>query len=63
MSQIRSTWCDSWTKKARWCRRGPAPPVKATSCTVGLRNIHAAYRVFSSSMVSDRPKPSAVWYS
>jgi hypothetical protein len=60
MSQIRSTWCDSWTKNATWCTRGPAPPVNATSCTVCLRNIHAAYSVSSSSIVSDRPKPSEV---
>jgi hypothetical protein len=60
MSQIRSTWCDSWVKNATWCTRGPAPPVNATSCTVCLRNIQAAYRVFSSSIVSDSPNPREV---
>ena len=41
---------------------GPAPSVKAMSCTVCLRNIHAANNVPSlrSSIVSDRPKPSEV---
>ncbi len=58
MSHIRSTLCDSWAKKPRWCSRGPAPPVKATSCTVCLRYIQAAYSVCPSSIVSDSPNPS-----
>ena len=59
MSQIRSTECGSCAKNPRWCSRGPAPPVNATSCTVCLRYIQAAYTVCSSSIVSDSPKPSA----
>ena len=38
LCQVLSTW----VANAMWCRRGPAPPVSAVSCTVSLRRIQAA---------------------
>src|SRR6218665_1169716 len=44
--------CFSCVENATWCMRGPSPPVMAVSCTVGLRRIHAAYTMPSSSWMS-----------